>query len=125
MMRFVRATQRVILSCSILFATSTALAFNTLFLRDSVMSEMSDAEYEQMRQSFYAALEQLDAGESAEWGVAEAAHGTVTIGEDFEYSGYRCRSTRFENFIGSKRGSGKLKFCKDQNGDWKILSTPR
>lgn len=124
-MRFARAIRWITLSFSTFFAASGAVAFNTLFLRDSVMSEMNDAQYEQMRESFYSALERLTAGETMRWGDAEGAHGTIMMVEDFEYSNYSCRVTRFENFLGSKTGAGELRFCKDANGDWKILSTPR
>lgn len=125
MTRVLTTIHRIVLPCAMMFVVPVAVAFNTLFLRDSVMSEMSDAEYEQMRESFHAALEQLQVGETLEWGGTDGAHGSITLGEDFEYSGYTCRNTRFENAVGSQRGTGELRFCKDGNGEWKILSTPR
>lgn len=107
----------------LLVSAAPGWAFNTLFMRDSAMSEMTDAEFELMQQSFQQALNDLAQGETLRWGSADAAHGSVTVGESFTHSGLECRRTRFENAARGKRGAGELRFCKDPDGRWKILVT--
>ncbi|GJL83308.1 MAG: hypothetical protein DHS20C01_29420 [marine bacterium B5-7] len=110
-----------IAATALLVSATSALAFNTLFMRDSVMSDMSDDEYEMMRQTFYSALDQ-EGSDTLSWNSPEGADGTVTPAERFEFKGYNCRKVSFENHKSGQTGQGMLNFCKDKDGNWKILS---
>lgn len=101
---------------------SPAIAFNTMFMRDSAISNMTDAEFELMTSTVYQALDDAADGDSVEWGDPAAAHGTVKPLAPFDYQGYHCRAARLNNYAGGDHAVSTLEFCRNAAGEWKILT---
>jgi surface antigen len=101
--------------------SATAGAFNTLFMRDTPMSAMSDEEFAVMESTFYDALDNAADGDTVEWGDAAGANGLITPGKRFEMNGLDCREAAYHNRAGGFEGKGTMRFCKDTDGAWKIV----
>ncbi len=101
--------------------TGTAAAFNTLFMRDTPMSAMSDEEFALMEKTFYEALDHGANGATVTWGSEDGANGRITPGDRFELNGLDCREAAYHNRAGGFEGKGTMKFCKDADGTWKLV----
>jgi surface antigen len=102
-------------------AVAPAVAGNVMFLKDSAISRMSEADVELMDATARSALEDTADGESQRWENTETgATGVVTPVATFEQDGTLCRRLELLNEAKGITGRSAFVFCRQPDGSWKI-----
>jgi surface antigen len=115
---------RVILaSCLFLLAAHTSAA-KLNFLKDSVLTELNEADHKSFRVAANKTLETVKDKETVFWQGETGVKGKMQAQFSYESDGIPCRRVRFA-FQNIKKHTEAYKFdiCKTE-GSWKIAATP-
>jgi surface antigen len=98
-----------------------AQAGNLMFLKDSAISKMSDADVDLMNDTATQALDNAADGEARRWANAETgAKGVLTPLATFDADGGVCRKLEIFNEVKGTVGRSVFDFCRQPDGSWKI-----
>ena len=116
----VRLIPTVILSLCAL----SAFAQNTMFLRDSPIAHLDEADRTILRQTIEQALESED-GTVIDWANPDSGSfgrvkvlDTETVGPDE----LTCRNIRARNESHGRKADGIYRLCEDEDGNWKFAA---
>lgn len=105
---------------SLLAWSSVTVSSNYNFLKNSVISEYSDSDIEMLLEHVQIGLNE---NRTVEWHNENTGHGgSITPGEPARHDGLTCRYATITNKSKSKQGTTRFKFCKMEDGTWKIVS---
>lgn len=102
----------------------SAYAFNIQFLEDAPASKFDDQDWNLLVQAVDTALEGIPRGEVLYWENEKSGHlGSVTMMGSKLSNGQLCRYLRVYNEVSpTTKGESIIKFCKQENGEWKIVT---
>ena len=102
------------------FGIMTASAQNLLFLRESPIAWMNDADEAILRATIDAVLAAPD-GTTTDWLNPETgSHGRVQVTDTHEDFGTTCRRLRMRNEASGRKGGGNYRLCLSTDGQWKF-----
>jgi surface antigen len=117
---------RLLISLALLGVTTLVSASNVQWLRDTAMSNMTEQDMEILRDAARNVLNYGPDGESKRWENKETgAKGILTPLDSFEQNDQFCRRLEAFNEVGGASGRSVFVFCRQEDGDWLISSTPR
>jgi surface antigen len=106
--------------------TTLVSASNVQWLRDTAMSNMTEQDMEILRSAARNVLNYGPDGESKRWENKETgAKGILTPLDSFEQNDQFCRRLEAFNEVGGASGRSVFVFCRQEDGEWLISSTPR
>ncbi len=96
-------------------------AVNTLFLHDSALSALSEADMGLLLDAIDRGLAAPE-GESVSWeNPKTGAKGTVEPGTFYERDGRSCRHLKLEFSTKTQRGAGQWSYCRRADGPWELM----
>jgi surface antigen len=106
--------------------TTLVSASNVQWLRDTAMSNMTEQDMEILRSAARNVLNYGPDGEPKRWENKETgAKGILTPLDSFEQNDQFCRRLEAFNEVGGASGRSVFVFCRQEDGEWLISSTPR
>lgn len=104
-----------------LCGTAPVLAGNVSFMKDSALSNMTEADVEAMRAAARTALDDGEDGVTVNWSNAETgASGSLTPQATSASGESVCRRLQIVNTAGGQTGRSAFDFCRQPDGTWKI-----
>ena len=101
---------------------ATALAQNTMFLRQSPIAHLDDEDRRILRSTIEQALESPD-GTLIEWENPDSgSNGRVKVLDTIEDRGMTCRNVRARNESRGRQADGIYRLCKDEAGQWRFAA---
>jgi surface antigen len=111
----------VSLATLVLCLSTSAGAVNWNFLEYSPVSQFTEKDFELLRQTAQAALEQAPDGDTRGWRNPDSgAFGTVQPLDTYPAQGTTCRRVEMFNSAGGASGTSRFKFCRQEDGTWKV-----
>lgn len=105
-----------------LLFVATAIAQNTMFLRQSPIAHLDDEDRKILRATIEQALESPD-GTLIEWDNPNSgSNGRVKVLDTIEENGMTCRNVRARNESRGRQADGIYRLCKDENGQWRFAA---
>mgnify|MGYP001819680661 CR=1 FL=1 len=104
----------------LLLVTTTAVAQNLLFLRESPIAWMNDADEAILRATIDAVLAAPD-GTTTDWLNPETgSNGRVQVTDTHEDFGTTCRRLRMRTDASGRKSGGNYRLCLSTDGQWKF-----
>lgn len=92
-----------------------------IWLDRSPVESFTEQDWALLRSAVRQALDDGDQGETFGWhNETSGASGTITVLEDSEHEGMKCRRAKFFNSAGGFTGTGHHRLCKTADGTWRI-----
>lgn len=111
--------------CLVIICTTLCLpAAAVTWMRDAVVSEFSDSDWEILRGEVNRVLDTVADDEQVDWKNAETgSHGSLKVLKSFELDGQRCRRLAAKN-VNAKGREGAMahNLCRQADGAWKFVS---
>ena len=108
-----KAIKRSLLAILLLCSASAAIAQNSLFLRDSPLASLADAELEALLNEINATLDTAEIDTPVAWQTTDGRLTSVwTVTEDYEKGGLSCRKMTLETTSNGETFSTGYGFCK-------------
>ncbi|MCB1752469.1 MAG: hypothetical protein KDI74_12170 [Gammaproteobacteria bacterium] len=115
------ALTRLVGVVALVCVVAPACAGNVLFLKNSAISKMNDADLDLFRSTARNALDYTADGESRRWENTETgAKGVFTPLSTFDRDGALCRRLETFNEVGGVAGRAVFDFCRQADGTWKV-----
>jgi len=114
-------TLPAILALLLALGASAAGAVNTLFLQDSALAALTDADMGLLMEAIDRGLAAPE-GEMVSWENAKTgAKGTVEPGADYEHDGRSCRHLKLALSSKGHHGGGQWNYCRRPGGSWELM----
>lgn len=108
---------------ALLAVSSVTPAANLGFLRNALIRDLSDSDWQQLVETTIDALENAPDGAKREWRNADTGHfGSVRVIKTFETHDLPCRKIALTNHTASQTGSGAFTLCKVGGQGWRLLN---
>ena len=112
-MMYLKAIKRSLLAILLLCSASAVIAQNSLFLRDSPLASLADAELEALLNEINATLDTAEIDTPVAWQTTDGRLTSVwTVTEDYEKGGLSCRKMTLETTSNGETFSTGYGFCK-------------
>ena len=108
-----KAIKRSLLAILLLCSASAVIAQNSLFLRDSPLASLADAELEALLNEINATLDTAEIDTPVAWQTTDGRLTSVwTVTEDYQNGGLSCRKMTLETTSNGETFSTGYGFCK-------------
>jgi surface antigen len=115
---------KTLIVTGLLLITAHANASKLDFLKDSILTALSEQDIKSFHQTAYKTLETVDDKEVVYWQGESGVKGKLLAQFSYQSSGLPCRRIRFAFQDSSKLTEAyKFDICKSSNS-WKIVATP-
>lgn len=112
-MMHLKAIKRGLLAILLLCSASAVIAQNSLFLRDSPLASLADAELDALLNEINATLDTAEIDTPVAWQTADGRLTSVwTVTEDYQKGGLSCRKMTLETTSNGETFSTGYGFCK-------------
>ena len=112
-MMYLKAIKRSLLAILLLCSASAVIAQNSLFLRDSPLASLADAELEALLNEINATLDTAEIDTPVAWQTTDGRLTSVwTVTEDYQKGGLSCRKMTLETTSNGETFSTGYGFCK-------------
>ncbi|MCB0347085.1 MAG: hypothetical protein KDD66_18335 [Bdellovibrionales bacterium] len=113
--------KRLLCLLFLLLSADTASAINVRFLKDTVISKMTEDDISHFERALADSLDRLPDGGRMQWSNPETgAQGIIALDETYTQAGLNCRKVRVRNRKGETEGTAnRWNLCKTEAG-WKI-----
>ena len=100
-----------------------ASAINLMFLsKETPARKFSDEDWQYLNRAIGYSLENVEDGSVYQWdNPTSPAHGQLDLLESTHRNGMFCRRARLTNFFDDIKGVAEFLFCKQPNGEWKVM----
>ena len=94
------------------------------WMRDSVVNQFTDADWEILKGEAQRVLDDEADGAIVDWHNPESGNGgSIRPLESFTYQGMRCRKTPFRHASADGlKGQGVYNLCRQDDGTWKFVA---
>lgn len=100
---------------------TAAGAVNTLFLHDSALSALTEADMGLLLDAVDRGLAAPE-GETVSWDNPKTgAKGTVVPGASYEHDGRNCRHLHLDFSAKAHHGAGQWSYCRRAGGPWELM----
>ncbi len=107
---------------ALLVVSSATSAANLGFLRNTLIRDLSDTDWQQLVETTIDALENAPDGAKREWRNAETGHyGSVRLIRTFESYDLPCRKIALTNHTAAQTGTSAFTLCKVEGKGWRLL----
>lgn len=114
-------TRKIIAALALCLVSSTAIAFNALFLKDSPVANFSPEDTSMMMDNLMSAMDNNDNGVVTEWkNEATGNFGSIMPLDLTEEGDTTCRHVVIENNADGQHGKSEFKLCKAADGKWLV-----
>ncbi|WP_156776882.1 hypothetical protein [Nitrococcus mobilis] len=107
---------------ALLAVSSATSAANLGFLRNTLIRDLSDSDWQQLVETTIDALENAPDGATREWRNADTGHfGSIRVVKTFEAHDLPCRKVTLTNHTTSQTGPNAFTLCKVEGQGWRLL----
>ena len=111
----------LVVGASTAFAWSAAEAQGFRWLRNSPVAAFTDEDFDVLRAATRDAMEEGKEGQTFGWyNEVTGASGAITLREDSELDGMRCRRAKFYNSADGVTGTSIHRLCRTADGSWRV-----
>lgn len=108
-----------------IFTSYSSLGFNLGFLDDAPIAEFNEKDIEIMLDTLDKALNNGADGVEVKWDNPETGNnGIITPLNSTTQDGKACRRTLLKTFSRTFSGSSQYRLCKDDDDQWKVVTSP-
>ena len=107
----------------IALATNTALAQNTMFLRNSPVAHLDEADREMLSAAIREVIASPD-GTTLDWNNPDTgSKGRIKVLDTHEAFDTTCRNLRSRSVARGRQAEGIYRMCKQADGTWRFATT--
>ena len=113
---------RSLLLVTLVFCAFSTQAMNLRWLEHSPVKYFDEQDWKLLKEAAQTALSEKPDGEGVKWRNEAAGHyGSLTPISHLQVDGRDCRDLVIRNFAGEMNGGGTYRFCRMEDGNWKVL----